>query len=63
MSDKPDSQTRAVRAALETENHYGAVMPPIYLTSNFAFEGFDQPRAYDYTRTGNPTRDALGEAL
>jgi cystathionine gamma-synthase len=38
-------------------------VPPIYLSTNFAFEGFRQPRRYDYTRSGNPTRDQLAGAL
>jgi cystathionine gamma-synthase len=38
-------------------------MPPLYLSSNFSFEGFDQKRAYDYTRSGNPTRDVLADTL
>jgi cystathionine gamma-synthase len=56
-------QTRTVRAALESDSQYGAVIPPLYLTSNFTFAGFGEPRDYDYTRTANPTRDALGQAL
>jgi cystathionine gamma-synthase len=38
-------------------------MPPLYLTSNFAFEAPGRSGAYDYTRTANPTRDALADAL
>jgi hypothetical protein len=30
---------------------------------NFSFAGFGEKRQYDYTRSGNPTRDLLGEAL
>jgi cystathionine gamma-synthase len=63
ISSQSSQQTRTVRAALESDSQFGAVIPPVYLTSNFSFEGFGQPRAYDYTRTGNPTRDALGQAL
>ncbi len=55
--------TRAVRAGIESDRHHGAVVPPIHLSSNFAFAGFDQPRTYDYTRSGNPTRDLLARAL
>ena len=55
--------TRAVRAALESDSAHGAVVPPLYLSSNFSFEGFAAPRTYDYTRSGNPTRDALCAAL
>ena len=38
-------------------------MPPIYLSSNYAFDGFDGKGPYDYSRSGNPTRDQLAEAL
>jgi cystathionine gamma-synthase len=55
--------TRSVRAGLESDAQHGSVVPPIYLSSNFAFEGYRKPRKYDYTRSGNPTRDQLGEAL
>jgi cystathionine gamma-synthase len=55
--------TRAVRAGLESDPHHGSVVPPIYLSSNFAFQGYRQPRKYDYTRSGNPTRDQLALAL
>lgn len=56
--------TRAVRAGIEADAQYGAVVPPIYLSTNFAYDGFNAPRSkYDYTRSGNPTRDQLAEAL
>ena len=64
MSDSNDSlRTRTVRAALETDTQHGAVVPPIHLTSTFAFGGYGEKREYDYSRSGNPTRDALGRAL
>lgn len=55
--------TLAVRAGLECDDHTGCVVPPIHLTSTFAFRGFGEKRAYDYTRSGNPTRDLLANAL
>jgi len=55
--------TSAVRAGIDRDTAFGAVTPPIVLSSNFSFAGFDQKRQYDYTRSGNPTRDLLGEAL
>src|ERR1700683_3611753 len=55
--------TRSVRAGLESDPQHGSVVPPIYLSTNFAFERFGKPRKYDYTRSGNPTRDQLGGAL
>ena len=55
--------TRAVRAGIDCDTAHGAVVPPIVLSSNFSFEGFDQKRRYDYTRSGNPTRDQFAAAL
>jgi cystathionine gamma-synthase len=55
--------TRSVRAGLESDAQYGSVVPPIYLSSNFAFERYKKPRKYDYSRSGNPTRDQLAGAL
>ncbi len=57
------SATLAVRAAIESDTQHGAVVPPLHLSSNYAFAGFGEKREYDYTRSGNPTRDALGTAL
>ena len=55
--------TQGMRAGLGTDTAYGAVVPPLYLSTNFTFRGFDEPREYDYTRSGNPTRDVLNDAL
>jgi cystathionine gamma-synthase len=63
MSSKTRSRTRTVRAALETDTQFGAVVPPIHLTSTFSFAGFGGKRTYDYSRSGNPTRGALAGAL
>ncbi len=60
---KKSIATRSVRAGLESDAQYGSVVPPIYLSTNFAFEKYRKPRKYDYTRSGNPTRDQLGNAL
>lgn len=66
MSSK-ESNTRlatcAVRAGINADAHHGAVVPPIHLSSTFNFAGFNEKRAYDYTRSGNPTRDLLADAL
>ena len=63
MSSDANKATRAVRAAIESDTQHGAVVPPLHLSSNFAFSGFGEKRQYDYTRSGNPTRDALADAL
>jgi len=38
-------------------------MTPIYQTSTFAFQGVSRPGAFDYSRSGNPTRKALETCL
>jgi len=55
--------TRSVRAGIESDAQHGSVVPPIYLSTNFAFEAYRKPRKYDYSRSGNPTRDQLAVAL
>ncbi|HTQ36818.1 MAG TPA: cystathionine gamma-synthase [Steroidobacteraceae bacterium] len=63
MTDRPSFTTRSVRAGLESDDVTGAVVPPIHLSSTYAFRGYGEKRAYDYSRSGNPTRDLLGNAL
>lgn len=63
MSGPQCPVTRAVRAGLECDETTGAVVPPLHLTSTFAFRSFGEKRGYDYTRSGNPTRDLLAQAL
>jgi cystathionine gamma-synthase len=64
MSRRPlGPATVAARAGVCADLQHGAVMPPIHLSTNFTFAGLGEKRRYDYTRSGNPTRDLLGEAL
>jgi len=60
---KQHFETLAIHAGQGPDPAHGAVMPPIYQTSTFAFEGYNQPRTFDYTRSGNPTRKALEDCL
>ena len=59
----PFPATVAVRAGIDTDRAHGAVVPPITLSANFSFAGFGKKRRYDYTRSGNQTRDELANAL
>ncbi|MBL8752843.1 MAG: cystathionine gamma-synthase [Planctomycetes bacterium] len=52
-----------MRSGIATDKAYGAVAPSLVLSANFSFAGFGQKRTYDYTRSGNPTRDELAQAL
>ena len=55
--------TAAARAGIGADTQHGAVIAPIHLSSTFTFEGYDGKRAYDYTRSGNPTRDLLASTI
>jgi cystathionine gamma-synthase len=56
--------TRAIHAGQPPEPRTGAVIPPIFQTSTYVQEAVGAPRlGYEYSRTGNPTRDALQECL
>lgn len=56
-------QTRTVRAGIDTDTAYGAVTPPIYLATSFSFDSLAERGDYDYSRSGNPTRDLFGQAV
>lgn len=55
--------TAAIHIGQEPDRETGAVIPPVYLTSTFAQLEPGQTRGYDYTRSGNPAFDRLGETL
>jgi cystathionine gamma-synthase len=53
----------AVRAGINSDEHHGAVIAPIHLSSTYALKGFNEKRQFDYSRTGNPTRSTFGQAI
>lgn len=55
--------TKAIRLGQEPERTTGAVIVPVYQTTNFVFDDVGQPRGYEYSRSDNPTRKALEECL
>ena len=63
MTSPLDPRTAAVRAGLETDPSTGAVVPPLHLSSTDTFPAFGEKGPYDYSRSGNPTRDLLAAAL
>ncbi|MBA6352818.1 cystathionine gamma-synthase [Colwellia sp. BRX9-1] len=60
-SKKP--ATLAVRAGINSDEHHGAVVPAIHLSSTYALKGFNNKRQFDYSRTGNPTRSTFAQAI
>lgn len=63
MKKAKDPRTVAASNGVAADRAFSAVAPPLYLTSTFAFEGFERSRGHEYTRTSNPTRDLLADTL
>lgn len=63
MTETLRDETILARAGVDEDAAHGAVMPPICLSANFSFESFGNKRPFDYTRSGNPTRAQLAQAL
>ena len=65
MTDWEDTafETRAIHHGQEPDDVTGAVVPPIHLATTFAQDSVGKPRAFEYSRSGNPTRAALETAL
>jgi cystathionine gamma-synthase len=55
--------TQAAQIGLDRESRTGAVTVPIYQTATFRHPGLGQSTGYDYSRSGNPTRQALEEGI
>lgn len=55
--------TEAVQIGLEWDTRTGAVTVPIYQTATFRHPGLGQSTGYDYSRSGNPTRQALEDGM
>ena len=56
-------QTIAAGNGIAADAAFRSVTPPIYLSSTYAFDGYDGEGAYAYGRQGNPTRDLLADTL
>lgn len=62
MSKYKNIETALIHGGISTDERTGAVNVPIYQTSTFKQDGLGKMRGYEYSRTANPTREAL-EAL
>ena len=56
-------KTLAIHSGHDPKAHLGAVMPPIFQNSTFAFQAVGHPGPFEYSRSGNPTRKALETCL
>ncbi|WP_303835582.1 PLP-dependent aspartate aminotransferase family protein [Ruminococcus flavefaciens] len=62
MSNYKNTETTLIHGGISIDERTGAVNVPIYQTSTYKQDGLGKMRGYEYSRTGNPTREAL-EAL
>lgn len=63
MPARRDPRTIAANAGIAIDKAFGAVAPPLYLSTTYAFEGFERARDHDYSRSSNPTRELLADTL
>jgi len=63
MADDPRFETRAIHIGQAADEATGATIVPIYQTATFTQDAIGENRGYEYSRSGNPTRDALEAAL
>jgi len=63
MKDKLHFNSQTIHGGQEPDKAYGAVMPPIYQTSTYAQTTPGGHKGFEYSRTHNPTRQALERAL
>lgn len=60
---KSYKRTRAVQAGIGKDKAFRAIIPPLHLSTTYKMHGLDKAPDYQYSRTRNPTRDVLAEAL
>ena len=56
-------ETKSVHTGVHKDSQFNSVITPIYASSTFYWNNIEESSGYDYTRSGNPTRDALQENL
>ena len=61
--EKLHFNTKTIHGGQQPDKGYGAVMPPVYLTSTYAQSSPGSHQGYEYSRTHNPTRTALEASL
>jgi cystathionine gamma-lyase len=57
--EKLHFETLAIHAAQQPDPTTGAIMTPVYMTSTYVQDGPGEHKGFEYSRTRNPTRDAL----
>ncbi len=62
-SNRQGFATRAIHAGQAPDPTTGAIMTPVYLTSTYVQQSPGQHKGYEYSRSGNPTRQALEDCM
>lgn len=55
--------TKLVQSGIAWDPAYGAIVPPLYMSSTYVWPSVDEKGPYDYGRSNNPNRDLLSRAL
>jgi len=55
--------TKCVRAGIKPDPTTGAIVPPLFQSATFVLEEVGRDKGFDYTRSANPTRQTLEDAL
>jgi cystathionine gamma-synthase len=63
MPERTKPETVAAAYGVASDRGFGAVTPPVYLSTTFAYSGYERAGRHEYTRTSNPTRSLLAETL
>jgi cystathionine gamma-synthase len=63
MPRKFSLKTKCVNIGIGCDKAYGAITPPLYLSSTYKIPALDEVGDYDYGRSGNPNRDVLAKAI
>ncbi|QHT45260.1 methionine biosynthesis PLP-dependent protein [Halobacillus sp. ACCC02827] len=59
----PHTDTKFVQTGNQKEEPTGAINPPVYFSTAYRHPGLGESTGFDYTRTGNPTRQALEKSI
>ncbi|WP_395517471.1 cystathionine gamma-synthase [Pseudorhizobium flavum] len=60
---KQRPETIAASRGIGEDRAFGAVNPPLFLSSTYTFSGYATPGQHEYSRTSNPTRSLLAETI
>ena len=63
MTEPQSLETRLVQIGVGRDERTGAISFPIYPSATYRHPAVGQSTGYDYTRSGNPTREVLEEGL